>query len=713
MNILYLYQMPSQISSFEYDIFISYRHNDNKYDGWVTEFVANLRKELEATLKGRLTIYFDENPHDGLLETHHVVESLSPKIKSFILIPIVSQTYCDPESYAWRNEFIPFISAGKNDQVGMNVKLPNGNVASRILPVKINQLEDVDQKMLEEAMGQSLRSIDFIYQSPGVNRPLRSKDDEIIKNPNQILYRDQINKVANAVKEIISALKNLDNTVRVSGSQPLLAENQVNAGRLTRRKILLVFVSILAMTVVAFAVYRFIPEVPVDKSIAVLAFRDMSPNHDQEWFSDGISEELLNLLARSPELRVIARTSSFSFKGKDEDIRSMGSKLGVAHILEGSVRKSGNTIRITVQLINTKDGSHLWSENYDRNYQTADDILKLQDEIAATVVEQLKVKMSGGFPSITRWNPEAYSLFLQGRYVSSVHSDTTYAKAADLYRQALSLDSGNARLWAALSYNLTLQQVNGFDTTALPAALAAANKAIQLDKNLSDAYNAFAWMDFAYNFDWKAAMQNFRKALELDPNNMDALFGAGFLATTLGNFQESERLLRKAVSIDPLNTNAYSGLGGTLVPLHQFEEGEKVMRKAIQLIAPEVSGGNYFVLGTHLLLQGKFDQAIESMKKERDPGWKAFGLAQAYYAAGRMAESNKAMDALIDFGWLFQIGEAYAFRGNADKAFEFFEIAYRKHDAGVTLMQQSPFLEKIKKDPRYNVFVRVGFEFDF
>lgn len=570
--------------TFTYDIFISYRHNDNKYDGWVSEFVANLRKELEATLKGKVSIYIDENSHDGLLESHHVQESLATKMNALILIPIVSQTYCDSESYAWCKEFIPFISAAKQDSMGMNVKLASGNVASRILPVRINQLESSDQKVLEEAMGQPLRSIDFIYQSPGVNRPLRSKDDEIIRNPNQVLYRDQINKVANAVKEIISALKNSGSNALGSASQPFDKRFLPHVEGKAGRKFLLAIAVMLTMAAIAFAIHRFIPVEPIDKSIAVLAFRDMSPNHDQEWFSDGISEELLNLLARTPDLRVIARTSSFSFKGKEEDVRMIGEKLGVGHILEGSVRKSGSTIRITVQLIKTKDGSHLWSENYDIPYQTADDILKVQDEIAATVVERLKVKMSGGSPSITRWHPEAYSLFLQARFVSSIHSDTTYAKAADLYRKALSLDSGNAKLWAALSYNLTLQRVNGFDTTALPAAIAAANRAIQLDKNLSDAYNAFGWMDFAYYFDWNASMKNFRKALELDPNNVDALFGAGYLANTLGNFEVAEDFLRKVVFIDPLNTNAYSGLGGILLPLHKFEEGERVMRKATKRI---------------------------------------------------------------------------------------------------------------------------------
>ena len=208
--------MPSILPNFEYDIFISYRQNDNKYlpaaqagDGWVTEFVNNLNKELEATLKDKVNVYFDANPHDGLLETHSVNHSLESKLNCLIFIPILSKTYCDANGFAWTHEFISFIQKAKQDQFGLNVRLPSGNFSSRVLPVRIHELDPDDLKLTESYLG-PIRSVDFIYRSPGVNRSLRPWDDDVIKNTKQPFYRDQINKVANAIDEILRGMKQAD-----------------------------------------------------------------------------------------------------------------------------------------------------------------------------------------------------------------------------------------------------------------------------------------------------------------------------------------------------------------------------------------------------------------------------------------------------------------------------------------------------------------------
>jgi formylglycine-generating enzyme required for sulfatase activity/dienelactone hydrolase len=199
--------MASIIPGYEYDIFISYRQKDNKYDGWVSEFVENLKRELEATFKEEVSVYFDINPHDGLLETHDVAASLKEKLKCLVCIPVISLTYCDPKSYAWEFEFKTFIEQASKDHFGLKVTLPGGNVANRVLPVRIHDLDPADIKLFESTLGGVLRSIDFVYKETGVNRQLRSRDDDVIKNPNQILYRDQINKVAHSVKDIIESLK--------------------------------------------------------------------------------------------------------------------------------------------------------------------------------------------------------------------------------------------------------------------------------------------------------------------------------------------------------------------------------------------------------------------------------------------------------------------------------------------------------------------------
>ncbi len=197
--------MASIIPGYEYDIFISYRQKDNKYDGWVTEFIDHLKREIEATFKEDVSIYFDENPHDGLLEIHNVDKSLETKLKSVIFIPVISQTYCDPKSFAWQNEFVAFNKMAGSDPIGRDIKLASGNVCSRIIPVKIHDLDASDTELIENEMGCRLRAIEFIYSSAGVNRPLKPADNPD-KNLNKTYYRDQINKVANAVKDVIYGL---------------------------------------------------------------------------------------------------------------------------------------------------------------------------------------------------------------------------------------------------------------------------------------------------------------------------------------------------------------------------------------------------------------------------------------------------------------------------------------------------------------------------
>jgi len=200
--------MSSIIDGYNYDIFISYRQKDNKYDGWVTEFADNLKKELEATFKEEISIYFDINPHDGLLETHDVDASLKEKLKCLVFIPIISRTYCDPKSFAWEHELKAFVELATQDNLGLKVSLFSGNVTNRVLPIRIHDLENADITLFESILGGAMRGIYFVYKSPGVNRPLKPNDDPQ-KNLNKTFYRDQINKVANAIDEIINSLKRI------------------------------------------------------------------------------------------------------------------------------------------------------------------------------------------------------------------------------------------------------------------------------------------------------------------------------------------------------------------------------------------------------------------------------------------------------------------------------------------------------------------------
>ena len=228
--------MASIIEGYNYDIFISYRQKDNKHDGWVTEFVDNLKGELESTFKEEISVYFDINPHDGLLETHDVDESLKEKLKCLVFIPIISRTYCDPKSFAWEHEFKTFVEQASNDEFGLKIKLSNGNVASRVLPIVIYDLDKQDIKLFESVHRGVLRGVEFIYKSAGVNRPLRSKEEKPQENLNNTLYRDQVNKVANSIKDVLNSLNAREQSVDETITEPKIAGEKISAKKAIKKK---------------------------------------------------------------------------------------------------------------------------------------------------------------------------------------------------------------------------------------------------------------------------------------------------------------------------------------------------------------------------------------------------------------------------------------------------------------------------------------------
>jgi adenylate cyclase len=411
--------MPSLLAGFEYDIFISYRHNDNR-SGWVTDFVNALQEELAATIKEPLSIYFDKNPHDGLLETDSVDKSLEGKLKCLIFIPIISQTYNDPKSFGWQHEFCAFNKLSQHDELGRDIKQANGNVTSRILPIKIHDLDSEDKAAIENEIGGALRAIEFIFKSPGVNRPLRPVEEHPQDNLNKTFYRDQVNKVANAIKAIIHAVK-APASVQASATHDGIRKNDLPKKQTLSGK--LIVASLVAIIAIIVLFWKFsskpvdlVTNVTEDKSLVVLPFEDMSPKKDQEWFSDGLTEELLNSLSRLEDLRLISRTTSFSFKDKGLSTKKIADSLDVGHVLEGSVRKLDDQLRVTVQLIKANDDTHLWSHVYE---YTIDSVFKIQGDISKNVANTLNLLLdakareqmyNAGTTSV-----EAYQEYLRGK----------------------------------------------------------------------------------------------------------------------------------------------------------------------------------------------------------------------------------------------------------------------------------------------------------
>ncbi len=448
------------------------------------------------------------------------------------------------------------------------------------------------------------------------------------------------------------------------------------------------------------------PSAVADKSIAVLPFVDMSEKHDEEYFSDGLAEELLDLLAKVPGLTVIARTSSFSFKGKSEDVPTIARKLNVANVLEGSVRKSGRRLRITTQLIRADTGVHIWSETYDRDQ---DDVFKVQEDIARAVVEKLKLALLGDVPvSAARTsNPEAYNLLLQGRYSVAFDTPKELEKSIDCYRRAIALDAAYAPAWAGMSYAIFRQVANGYVDVQMGAAeaMAAARKAAELDPTLPEAYTMIASIKMQEDFDWSGARGALDHALLLDPNNVNALFSSAHLTMTVGNTDDTLAQFRDVLERDPLNLLYRRYVARVLYFAGRLTEAEAMIRQVLAM-NPSFPAAHY-ELGRILLARGQIP-AAEAEFQEEQSAWRVFGLPLGYHAQGRTTEANAAVKALLEksAGAEFQVAETYAFFGDADKAFKWLDLAVERRDPGLQWLRGNPMMKTLVADPRYAALLR-------
>ena len=439
----------------------------------------------------------------------------------------------------------------------------------------------------------------------------------------------------------------------------------------------------------------------VDRSVAVLPFVDMSAGKDQEFFADGISEELLNLLAKVPQLRVIARTSSFSFKGKDVDIAEIARKLNVANVLEGSVRKSGDTLRITAQLIRASDSSHVWSQTYDRKMT---DVFAVQDEIAAAVVEQLKVTLLGSRPKARGTDPKAYSLFLQARELSRQFNAAGLEQAIALYKQALAIDPTYAPAWSGLAYVYFGQMDLGLlpIDQGLRLGREALNKAIEHDPTFAPAYGNLGMFEGFVERDYDAAARHLEQGLALDPANLEVIGVASGFARRLGRMDQAIALGEYVVSRDPVNMDAYDGLALAYRYSGRLDDSIAAYRKVLSL-APD-SGFERTALGNVLLQKGDAEAALAEYQKEPIESFRLSGLTAAYHALGRKAESDAALAELNrKFPNIkpFTMAAVRALRGEIDLAFEMLDAAARQQDLDLGSVTVYPAFAVMYEDPRW------------
>ncbi len=447
-------------------------------------------------------------------------------------------------------------------------------------------------------------------------------------------------------------------------------------------------------------------------SIAVLPFADMSPAKDQEYFSDGLAEQLIHELAKVSGLRVVGRSSAFQFRGKNEDLRDVGRKLGVANILEGSVRREGNHIRITAELTKANDGFQLWSQTYDRQIK---DIFAVQDEIARATTEALQLKLLGSSgqqvaSNLFSANPEAYQAYLQAKYFSvRGQNKEDLGKALTYADQAIKLDEKYAPAWALRASVQNLMAEVGV-TDAMEGFRKGrhdAEQAIALDPTSAAGYLAVSTVRIDCDWDWNAANTSVTKAAGLEPGSAEVFSIRSYLSRVSGKLDQAIKLKEQAVALDPLRTDSHSTLGYLLYAAGRYDEAQAALQKALDL-NPKAAFV-HLTLGKILIAEGKPQQAVAEIEKE-PLGWgKLTGQALAYHALGREEESNAALADLIakdDIDAAYQIAQVYAYRGEPDKSFEWLQRAYKQRDPGLPDMKTDPLFKNLRHDPRHTEFLR-------
>ncbi len=443
-------------------------------------------------------------------------------------------------------------------------------------------------------------------------------------------------------------------------------------------------------------------EVPVDtiKSIAVLPFVNMSDDASNEFFSDGMSEEMLNLLTKIPGLRVTSRTSAFSYKGKDFKIADVGRELNVGNVLEGSVRKAGNQVRITAQLIQVDGDIHLWSETYDRSL---DNIFAIQDEIASAVVAQLKLKLFNDMPTIHETDPKAYALFLQARHLSNLLTPEGWQQSNVLYKRALSIDPEYAVAWAGLGRNY----VNLTGYNLLPTeegygrARDAANKALAIDPENAMANSVLGWIAMTNDGDLSTAAQYLERALKLEPTNISIIGHTADLIMRLGRLNEAVTLGEYVTARDPINPVNHLNLSGYYILSGRLDEAIASSRVAL-LLSPGIGGAQYR-LGEALLRKNEPEAALTAFQQEEDDEWRVKGTALALHDLGRHADYEEAFAELRErWGerWPIEVAHVYAWTRDADEVFAWLEKEL-KVNGGLGGVMVDNFFTDLHNDQRW------------
>lgn len=601
--------MSSLLSGYEYDIFISYRQKDNKGDRWVSEFVEALKAELESTFKEEISVYFDINPHDGLLETHDVDASLREKLKCLVFIPIVSRTFCDPRSFAWEHEFKAFAEEAAKDKFGLKIKLPNGNVANRILPVQIHDLHTDDKALLERELGGILRSIEFIYKEPGVNRPLNLSDDEK-SNLNKTRYRNQINKVANAIDEIINSLKSApgglqpEKTLRKESRQERKTDAEwlakVKPARFTRPGVLIGLFMLALVTAIIFIYPKIFRRNSLDTlrssdgriSVAVLPFQNMTKDTSRNVWQNWIQDILISSLSNSDEIKVRQIESinnliqSKGLINYPQITPSFAS--AISQKLEANVFVYGNIIatrpkfRINAKIIDSKTEEVYKSFKIEGPFDE-ENILPVIDSLAGEIknfliLSKLKKEVYIDFQRNTTSNsPEAYNYFNIGQ---KAMGNRDFPSAISFLSQAVAIDS---TFYYAILYIAWAYVNQGFFDEGKKWCLKAYEK-----RNNMPIYQK-TYTDFVYAELFETpydAIKYVKNLLEIDDQVPLIWYDLGWNYYSLQQYDNAIQALEKALElynkfgIKPWWIHNYVLLGKAYHETNQYKKEDKIYKRA-------------------------------------------------------------------------------------------------------------------------------------
>jgi TolB-like protein/Tfp pilus assembly protein PilF/predicted metal-dependent HD superfamily phosphohydrolase len=643
---------------------------------------------LETTFKEDVSIYFDINPRDFLLENYDVDKSLEGKLKTIVFIPIFSQTYCDTSSFAWNHEFCAFNRMANADSFGRDIKLRNGNTASRILPITIHDLEPEDKALIENELQTKVRSVDFIFRSPGVNRPLR-KDDKRTENSSRLVYRDQINKVANAIKEIINGIRYPDRTMDLSYPTAVATDEEKQ--------------------LISTVKERVNEQDLQEKSVAVLPFVSLAHDASQEYFADGITENILIQLAMLRDIRVISRTSVMRYKKTTKSAPEIAAELGVKYILEGSAQSHGNKVRINVQLVDAQKDHQVWARAF---VESLDDVFEIQGNVAQAVAKELQSsinpKESEKLKEVPTTNREAYDLFLKGKHAFNQWGVQGYRTASEYFKRALELDPEYKQAYSYLAASYSARMSWNGD-------LAPGEALIHINKYLNEAlkrgatdndYLTKLFVEFFINKDFDAADKMLRAAIELGPNNATVYYTGSYLLCMRGLLDEALVLINAGKAIEP-NSVAYFNYYGIYLYLSgQYEEAIATFEEALKLFHQVLRF--YDHMGRVYLSMGNYAQSIEILKtglrfaNVRPPSMLAY-QAVANLKLKQESIADELLQELIqrsaknEKGVNLYIAHIYTAWGRMREAIEWLKKAEASNDIDLIWRNVDPLLKDLRQ----------------